>query len=255
MHRLARSWRSLGKIAGIRNLCKPSGERAMRIAVVAAILGMLSSSTFAGQVYRCTVAGSVVYADNPCDDAGKAVSVSVVPRAAEQPTGLSTPEPYQLQHEAGMGRVAVGQTADQVRQAWGDPKSINVDTNSRGRTDQWVYARDGVDSYVYLQNGHVTSVSTQASSVSVPPTVAAPFPQTQAELEAQERADKAGERRFVRAHWSRGRVLDAIGPPERNINNGESWIYMPTTKDIQTVTTVVFDGDYVFDVKRDVVNR
>jgi len=29
---------------------------------------------------------------------------------------------------------------------------------------------------------------------------------------------------------------------------------MPTTKDIQTVTTVVFDGDYVFDVKWDVVN-
>jgi hypothetical protein len=50
--------------------------------------------------------------------------------------------------------VAIGMTGDEVRLAWGNPEKINVTTTSGTEFEQWVY---GLDSYVYLENGKVTS--------------------------------------------------------------------------------------------------
>jgi len=115
-------------------------------------------------------------------------------------------------------------TAVQVEQAWGAPRAVNSDLRSDGRTDQWVYRREGSDAYVYLTGGRVTSVSTHT------------------------------ERKYVRPGWSKGRVLAGLGPPDRKqYAGGEAWIYLPAAKDVQTATTITFECDRAFDVKRDVV--
>jgi hypothetical protein len=49
--------------------------------------------------------------------------------------------------------VIIGMTANQCRQAWGTPRSINRTTTSSGKREQWVY--DG--SYLYLDNGVLRS--------------------------------------------------------------------------------------------------
>lgn len=55
------------------------------------------------------------------------------------------------------GGVSIGMTADQVRSScWGKPQRINQTITARGKHEQWVYG----GSYVYLENGTVTSIQT-----------------------------------------------------------------------------------------------
>jgi hypothetical protein len=54
-------------------------------------------------------------------------------------------------------KVGVGMNAEQVKLAWGKPRSINRTRVSGLVTEQWVY--DG--SYVYLDNGIVTGTQTE----------------------------------------------------------------------------------------------
>lgn len=43
--------------------------------------------------------------------------------------------------EAIAGRkIHIGMTSEQVKAAWGKPKSVNGTTSSRGTQEQWVYA-------------------------------------------------------------------------------------------------------------------
>ena len=53
------------------------------------------------------------------------------------------------------GSVSIGMNAEQVRAAWGKPKSVNKTVTNGGSTEQWVY---GDQQYVYLKNGAVTSI-------------------------------------------------------------------------------------------------
>lgn len=55
------------------------------------------------------------------------------------------------------GGVSIGMTADQVHAScWGKPERVNKTITARGKHEQWVYGR----SYVYLENGTVTSIQT-----------------------------------------------------------------------------------------------
>lgn len=222
-------------------------------AVLLAIIALLAFPAVA-QVHRCNIGGKTVYSDKPCDDAGKMVSIPVPSRAAN-PADPDA-DPYTLQREAGLGRVAIGMTAAQVEQAWGAPRAVNSDLRADGRTDQWVYRRDGGDAYVYLKGGRVTSVSTHTNATAPPPAISMPaMAPTQDQVDAQVRADKAAERKYVRPGWSKGRVLAGLGPPDRKqFVGGEAWIYLPTPNDRQTATTIMFEYDRVFDVRRDVSN-
>jgi hypothetical protein len=55
------------------------------------------------------------------------------------------------------GQINVGMSGEMVRASWGRPEHINESTYRSGTHEQWVY---GSRSYVYLQNGVVTSIST-----------------------------------------------------------------------------------------------
>lgn len=58
---------------------------------------------------------------------------------------------------ASLSEIIVGMTAQQVRQAWGEPDSINRTQSGAGTSEQWVY---GLGYYVYLENGRVTAIQT-----------------------------------------------------------------------------------------------
>lgn len=55
-------------------------------------------------------------------------------------------------------RVEIGMTAGQVREAWGQPTSINRTVTAGSTHEQWVYRRgSAMSSYVYLDDGVVQS--------------------------------------------------------------------------------------------------
>lgn len=96
------------------------------------------------------------------------------------------------------------------------------------------------------------AVAASCALAQVPDGTVPPNPDTV--VQAKVRAAKADGRRFVRPRWTKAQVLDAIGEPDRKESIGyEKWTYLPTLRDPQTVTTIVFDADSVVDVQRDVL--
>jgi hypothetical protein len=55
------------------------------------------------------------------------------------------------------GKIHIGMTAEMVRLAWGDPRSVNRTVTSAGTHEQWVY---GSGYYVYFNGGLVTAIQT-----------------------------------------------------------------------------------------------
>jgi hypothetical protein len=55
------------------------------------------------------------------------------------------------------GRVMAGMTTNEVRKAWGQPATIDHETNQQGLCEQWVYPYGSV---IYFVNGRVVSVQT-----------------------------------------------------------------------------------------------
>jgi hypothetical protein len=211
-------------------------ERLVGVILVAAV-----SSLASAEVYRCTEGGKTVYSDRPCQGGGTATTVAVPP-----PPNAATPGAIDPQREARLGRIVIGQTPPQVEMAWGSPTSKNIDTTSSGRSEQWVYERADGTAYVYFRSGVVSSYSESKGGANVPRTdsPAAP-PPTQAEIEAQVRADKAGERRFLGSGIHQSAVLNRIGEPDSKSLSGivECWTYNPTRLDAQTATQICFGLD------------
>ena len=191
------------------------------------------------EIYRCTDGGKTVYSDRPCQG-GTEATVAVPP-----PSTL-TPGPSDPQREASLGRIVIGQTPLQVETAWGRPASKSIDTTNSGRSEQWIYQRANGTAYVYFRSGVVSSYYESNDRANVPGTVSAitPLP-TQAEIDAQVRADKAGERRFLGDGIHQSVVLNRIGEPDSKSFSGivECWIYTPTRLDAQTTTQICFGLD------------
>ena len=53
------------------------------------------------------------------------------------------------------GKVRIGMTREMCREAWGSPEDINRSSGSWGVHEQWVY---GMSSYLYFENGTLTSI-------------------------------------------------------------------------------------------------
>lgn len=73
--------------------------------------------TIVTRPYRCIEGGKAADSDKPC--VGDTIKVPV-PSASLAPNGAA---PVNLQNEAGMGRIAVGMTAQQVEEAWEGPQT------------------------------------------------------------------------------------------------------------------------------------
>jgi hypothetical protein len=212
--------------------------RLSRRCIAAAIFAACAYSIASAEVFRCTEGGKTVYSDRPCQ-ADAATTVLVPPRSTD-------PVAINPQHEANLGRLAIGQTPLQVEMVWGRPKAKNIDTGSSGRTEQWVYERPDGTFYVYFRGGLVSNYSQQSEGARVPgndpPVLREP---TQAEIDAQIRADKAGERRFIGDGIHQSVVLSRIGEPDSKIVGVivECWLYNATRLDAQTNTKICFGLD------------
>lgn len=79
-------------------------------------------------------------------------------------------------------------------------------------------------------------------------------PPSRPDPDAQERAAKAGERRFVRYGDPSANLGARLGSPDSKEyqDGGECWIYGPTPNDAQTRTRICFKRGVVYDVQRTV---
>lgn len=205
------------------------------------VVALAVAGTAHAQVYRCQEGGRTVYSDKPCGEAAATQSVPVVPRAAPSP-GADAGAALQL--EALRGRVAVGMSKQQVELAWGRPMSTNSRTGSRGTSDQWVYRRSNAStSYVYFEDGVVTSYNTETTT-NIAASEPAPQSAIGADPNAIYRAERAGDRRFIREGESRDSIERRIGKPDSFAAEGIYFVttYRPTPKDYQTRTTIYFDS-------------
>lgn len=205
-----------------------------QLAVLILVFGM---SSFAGaEVYRCTESGKTVYSDRPCSG-GTAATVAMPPPSTASPGSVNP------QYEANMGRIAIGQTALQVEIAWGRPKTKNIETRGAGPTEQWTYERQDGAYAISFRNGLVSDFARQPTEVR-PRQRDEPAPRelNKADLEAQIRAERAGERKFLGSGIHQADVLNRIGEPDSKALSGivECWIYNPTKLDWQTSTKICF---------------
>ena len=233
--RIGCEWRSHPKLGDRLNRLGALGV--VRVFACLALVAAISSiAPSEAEVFRCSEGGKTVYSDQPCGKSAKTIDVddSLPPQQA-----LAA----RLQAAASLGRIVIGQSPAQVEQAWGTPRTRNVDVGSSGRTEQWVYERTSGTSYVYFLGGVVSSFNTRFESGNGsrpgPPVARA---STKSELDAQERIEKAGDRKFIREGNSRATVRSRIGEPNAKHWQGdmEYWTYEPAPKDYQTLTVIRF---------------
>ncbi len=55
------------------------------------------------------------------------------------------------------GGVVIGMTKEQARAAWGEPTHVNTTVTQSVVNEQWVYNMIGVLSFLYFENGILTS--------------------------------------------------------------------------------------------------
>lgn len=109
-------------------------------------------------IYRCTVDGSTTVQDRPCVDADTQDTVHMTGVGKGNPAAaarLQQQERFQIL--VAEKTVAIGMSANQVRQAWGAPNKINRTIGVSGVREQWVYPSD----YVYFDSGIVSTIQMQ----------------------------------------------------------------------------------------------
>lgn len=125
----------------------PTPSRLLSIFAIALVLAGADFAT--AEVFRCTVDGKTVYSDKPCG--GTETRLRIDKGQGEERFVQS------LQHEANMGRVAVGQTHEQVVEAWGEPAARNIDMASTEGDEEWVYTQPTGRASVHFRRGMVSS--------------------------------------------------------------------------------------------------
>ncbi len=212
----------------------------LQFLLVAALPSITGSGPATAEIYRCVVDGRVVYSDRPCG--GQPAKVQLESAPAAPPTEAQT-----LQREVSLGRVSVGMTPAQVRQAWGQPVEISSEDTGAGPNERWSYDRSGESTTLHFEGGRVAKIAKVRSLAPRAPAAAPVTEQlTISEMEDSERAQKANERRFVQPGMTQEQVRGKIGPPsDRKVVTtrfglADCWTYPPTGRDQQTLTTLCF---------------
>ncbi len=220
-------------------------------------------------VYKCTGAGGKIeFSDKPC------AGMDSEPMALRY-DAPGDPEIGALQNQVAMGQVAIGMTASQVKQAWGEPDKVRTAKKKsvkQGKSEEeWNYRRDGKSQKVTLIDGKVAEVSNQTSSGASG--AAAKNTKGGTKTSAAKRTGKANERRFIREGMTASEVRSRIGAPdsreagacrERTMVSSKKqlktvrdlcencWVYEPTEGDSQTRTHVCFQNGEVSSIERKV---
>lgn len=127
---------------------------------------MLVSASAAAQVYKCTVNGKTVYADNPCDSKAVVVPIMRGPTLAESNAARTSQATLKAEMDRrssiraaiDAGEPRVSMTEQELYDAMGRPNRVNAGNYSGSRQDQLIYDRYSRTWYVYLTDGIVTSI-------------------------------------------------------------------------------------------------
>ena len=211
--------------------------RAGSCSLLALAATSISPAAF-GEIFRCTVDGKTVYSDRPCGGTVKRIEIENAAAGSGEP---------ELQREAAMGRLAVGMTTTQVQQAWGKPAEIATERDGTGQAERWTYRKSGEKTTVHFKSGQVSKLDKVQTLEPAPePAPAVSRASTVSEIEEDERAEKANERRFLREGMSQEEVRGKVGPPaDRRVRvawfgMADCWTYPPTHRDPQTRTDLCF---------------
>lgn len=122
------------------------------IFIFVAALALPATSTAA---FKCESAdGKVMFTDQPCPSNHKSESISI--KKKEKSTYTSLPSNCSSYEVA--EKVSIGMAEAKAYDACGYPDDINRTQTAYGVQEQWVYGTFPRTSYVYIENGVVTSI-------------------------------------------------------------------------------------------------
>ncbi|MDR2172937.1 MAG: hypothetical protein LBE32_01840 [Burkholderiales bacterium] len=139
-------------------------------------------------------------------------------------------------------------TTHQVHSIWGAPESITTNASADGTTESGWYTKHESHHLLTIRDDKVSPMSNHepfgSRTTSEPEATAYKREPIIRECEAQEREDKAKNRRYLRQSATREKVRsDPREPDNKNFQIGlECWNYSPESNDSQSRTTICFDN-------------
>ncbi|MEQ1446278.1 MULTISPECIES: DUF4124 domain-containing protein [Acinetobacter] len=119
---------------------------------------LLIQSSFAAEVYTCTVNGKTVYQGKPCP--GKELNARVQQSQAAIKRQQAVREKERAERDA-RKEPRIGMTKSEAEKStWGYPDKVNTTTTAKNEFEQWVYRTPYSGSkYLHFTNGKLTSIS------------------------------------------------------------------------------------------------
>ncbi|HCM30304.1 MAG TPA: hypothetical protein DIC32_00280 [Acinetobacter radioresistens] len=119
---------------------------------------LLIQSSFAAEVYTCTVNGKTVYQGKPCP--GKELNARVQQSQAAIKRQQAVREKERAERDA-RKEPHIGMTKSEAEKStWGYPDKVNTTTTAKNEFEQWVYRTPYSGSkYLHFTNGKLTSIS------------------------------------------------------------------------------------------------
>lgn len=119
---------------------------------------LLIQSSFAAEVYTCTVNGKTVYQGKPCP--GKELNARVQQSQAAIKRQQAVREKERAERDA-RKEPRIGMTKSEAEKStWGYPDKVNTTTTVKNEFEQWVYRTPYSGSkYLHFTNGKLTSIS------------------------------------------------------------------------------------------------
>lgn len=130
----------------------------MKKLLLAMTSALLIQSSFAAEVYTCTVNGKTVYQGKPCP--GKELNARVQQSQAAIKGQQATREKERAERDA-RKEPRIGMTKSEAEKStWGYPDKVNTTTTAKNEFEQWVYRTPYSGSkYLHFTNGKLTSIS------------------------------------------------------------------------------------------------
>ena len=127
--------------------------------IVSIILLFLFQSSFASEVFTCTVNGKTVFQGKPC--AGSKELANKVKDSQSQIKGRQAALDRERAEQAAKKDPKVGMTKSEAEKStWGYPDKINTTTTVNNEFEQWVYRTPYTGSkYLHFTNGRITSIT------------------------------------------------------------------------------------------------
>lgn len=130
--------------------------------IVSIILLFSFQSSFASEVFTCTVNGKTVFQGKPCAGSKALTNKVNQAKANEQAKELAKYR-YEVEMREMSSRKdpSIGMSAVVAeKSSWGYPDDVNKTVNAYGVSEQWVYRGAGFakNRYLYFKNGILTSM-------------------------------------------------------------------------------------------------